>query len=169
MMTLAKTADELLRRQIDWAKALPFSSEISLHDHTTLLMSTWWVEKCHWKQQRLYFLTNLTILKTLQGRDNALIIPHNPSSSHFRQAWHSDRQFSKFQVESEKPCLNLNHFLAIMSLQKKNWISSKRPSRSTASLHRWTLLTTSSVSWSSSIFSITVSSNTVSSLFKQKF
>lgn len=41
MMTLAKTADELLRRQIDWAKALPFSSEISLHDHTTLLMSTW--------------------------------------------------------------------------------------------------------------------------------
>lgn len=41
LFILAKTADELLKKQIDWAKALPFAPQISLKDHITLLMNTW--------------------------------------------------------------------------------------------------------------------------------
>lgn len=41
LFILAKTADELLKKQIDWAKALPFAPQISLKDHINLLMNTW--------------------------------------------------------------------------------------------------------------------------------
>ena len=41
LMLLAKCADEMLVRQTNWIKKLPFYEKLSVKDHITLLTTTW--------------------------------------------------------------------------------------------------------------------------------
>ncbi|XP_078687543.1 nuclear receptor subfamily 6 group A member 1-like isoform X2 [Branchiostoma floridae x Branchiostoma belcheri] len=107
---LCKIADEMLFRQITWIKKLPFLSEISISDLSTLLTNTW---------HEISFLSALCVHKPqLFGEFGSIILKYQPTNEELEQ-------FSDDGMEIVERTMYLSGKLHQMKITKEEFVCMK--------------------------------------------